>query len=241
MWSNLFYSFPVQLFILHLKKNLALIGLWILLILIIVGKFGKVLGIPYLFLDPEYLNQVSWVGFFMMGIGFAIFTMSFHMTSYIIDGTRFKFLAVLPKPFLHFCINNSIVPLIFYFTYIYSFINFQLDNELDSNWLIVQFLIGFISGTLITFYLLFFYFKMTNKDFFVIFSETLDKGLRKTKISRANIFQRYKERKRVREHVGYYLGINLKFKYVRRDLARFQMHQLLRVFDQNHLNLFFIQ
>src|SRR5690606_41819559 len=33
----------------------------------------------------------------------------------------------------------------------------------------------------------------------------------------------------------------LKFKYVRRDLARFQVHQLLRVFDQNHLNLFFIQ
>ncbi len=100
MWNKFFYSFPVQLLFLHLKKNLALLGMWALFVLIVVEEFGEVLGIPYLFLDPEYLNKVSWVGFFLMGIGFAIYTMSFHMTCYITDGARFEFLAVVPKPFL---------------------------------------------------------------------------------------------------------------------------------------------
>lgn len=241
MWNKFFYSFPVQLLFLHLKKNLALLGMWALFVLIVVEEFGEVLGIPYLFLDPEYLNKVSWVGFFLMGIGFAIYTMSFHMTCYITDGARFEFLAVVPKPFLHFCLNNSVIPLIFYVIYTYSFIRFQLNNELENNWLIWQFFLGFIGGTVVTFFLMFSYFKITNKDFFILFSNTLDKRLRKIKIPRANIFQRYKERKRIRNHVNNYFGTNFKIQYARPDLARFELQQLLKVFDQNHLNLFFIQ
>ncbi|MEX2591343.1 MAG: patatin-like phospholipase family protein [Anditalea sp.] len=241
MWHKIFYSFPIQLLLLHFKKNLALVGIWVLLIFIVLGKFGKVLGIPYLFLDPEYLNQVSWLGFFLMGIGFGIYTMAFHMTSYIMDGSRFKFLAVVTKPFLHFCINNSLIPLIFYLIYVYCIIRFQLDNELENNWIIAQFLLGFVGGTVLTFFILFFYFRFTNKDFFVLFADTLDKRLRKTYLPRANIIQRYKERKRVKDHVDNYFGVNLKIQYARPDLARFKAHELLKVFDQNHLNLFFMQ
>jgi hypothetical protein len=167
--------------------------------------------------------------------------MAFHMTSYIMDGSRFKFLAVVPKPFLHFCLNNSLIPFGFYCIYIYSFIRFQFDNELESKWVVFEFFLGFIGGTLLTFFLMFYYFKITNKDFFLLFSNTLDKRLRKTQIPRANIIHRYKERKRARNHVNTYFGTDLKLKYARPDLARFELHQLLKVFDQNHLNLFFIQ
>jgi hypothetical protein len=59
MWDKFFYSFPIQLFLLHLRKNIALVGIWVLLSFIVLESFGKVLGIPYLFLDPEYLNEVT--------------------------------------------------------------------------------------------------------------------------------------------------------------------------------------
>lgn len=241
MWHSIFYSFPIQLLVLHFKKNIALLAMWAVLFMIVAGGLGNVLGIPYLFLDPEYMNQVSWIGFFLMGIGFSVFTMSFHMTTYMKDGTRFRFLAVIPKPFLHFCLNNSIIPLLFYIVYIYSFIQFQWRNELTNNWQILHFFFGFLAGSATTFYFLFIYFRWTNKDFFVLFSDTLDKNLRKIKIPRANIFHRYKERRRIKDHVDNYLGIDFNVKKTRQDLSRFETHQLLRVFDQNHLNLFFIQ
>jgi len=81
MWHSIFYSFPVQLLVLHIRKNIALLAMWAVLFMIVAGGLGSVLGIPYLFLDPEYMNRVSWMGFFLMGIGFAVFTMSFHMTT----------------------------------------------------------------------------------------------------------------------------------------------------------------
>nr|WP_317197999.1 patatin-like phospholipase family protein [Echinicola marina] len=226
---------------LHFKKNIALVAIWGLLVLVISNNFGKVLGIPYLFLDPEYLNEVSWIGFFMMGIGLAIFTMAFHMTTYIMDAARFKFLAVLSRPFIRFCINNSLIPLMAYLVYIASIVNFQLDNELESNWEIFRYVIGFLIGSLLTFLLLFAYFALTNKHFFLMFTDTLDKKLRKTKVSRANVIKRYKDRKRALDSVGTYLDIDLRLKEVRPDLSQFEGNMLLKVFDQNHLNLFIIE
>ncbi|PSL01466.1 patatin-like phospholipase family protein [Cecembia rubra] len=241
MWDKILYSFPVQLLFLHLKKNLLLLISWGLLLLIIFQQFGTVLGIPFLFLDPEYLNKVSFQSFFLVGVAFAIFTMAFHMTTYILDGPRFKFLAIIPKPFLQYCLNNSIIPLLFYIIYLIGFLHFQLDNEHEDNWIIWEYLTGFISGTLITFSLLFLYFGITNKDFFVLFADSVEKQLRKTKISRANMLKRIKENKRAKNKVLDYLDISFRIKPVRQDLSGFEGQQLLRVFDQNHLHMVIIQ
>ncbi|MDN3667944.1 patatin-like phospholipase family protein [Echinicola jeungdonensis] len=241
MWNSFFYSFPIQLLLLHLKKNLVLVGIWVLLLLIILEEFGKVLGIPYLFLDPEYLNDVSWMGFFLMGIGFAVFTMAFHMTTYIMDGAKFKFLAILSRPFLRFCINNSIIPMIVYVVYFVSVILFQLENYDFNTWGIVKYFMGFLVGNALTFWIFFYYFSFTNKDFFVLFTDTVDKQLRKSKLPRANVIKRYKDRKRTSDKVLTYLDINLKPRVIRHDLDRFEGNKLLKVFDQNHLNLFIIE
>lgn len=241
MWDKIIYSFPIQLLILHLKKNLFLVALWVMLALIILQKLGTVLGIPFLFLDPEYLNQVSWQGFFLVGVTLAIFTMSFHMTTYILDGSKFKFLAVVPRPFIHYCVNNSIIPLIFYILYLVVFITFQFDNEHENNWIILVYFLGFAAGTLTTYTLIFVYFALTNKDFFKLFADSVEKRLRKTKIPRANMLRRIKESQKSKDKVVDYLDINLKFRQVRQDLSRFETHQLLRVFDQNHLNMVLIQ
>ncbi|MBN3582903.1 patatin-like phospholipase family protein [Algoriphagus aestuarii] len=241
MRDKIWYSFPVQLLLLHLRKNLALILIWVMLLGIILEKFGVVLGIPFLFLDPEYLHQVSWISFMMVGIGFAVLTMAFHMTTYIMDGSLFKFLAVLNKPFIHFCVNNSIIPTIFYLIYCFSFIFFQLGNDLESEWIVVRYFLGFAGGSLLTYALIFGYFAITNKDFFILFAGSVDKRLRKVRLTRANVISQYKELKTKQDKVLYFLNLHLRLEKVRPDISRFEGTKLLRVFDQNHLNLFLIQ
>jgi hypothetical protein len=241
MWDKIWYSFPVQLFLLHLRKNLALTLIWVVLMGVILEYFGVVLGIPFLFLDPEYLHQVSWVSFFLMGVGFAVLTMAFHMSTYIMDGRHFPFLAVINKPFIHYCVNNGIIPLIFYLVYVVAFVSFQLGNNLPNNWDVLYYFFGFVGGGIISYSLIFGYFALTNKDFFILFAGTLDKRLRKVRLTRANVLSQYKDLKNQKYKVLYYLNINLRPEKVRPDISRFEGTQLLRVFDQNHLNLFIIQ
>lgn len=241
MRNKFWYSFPIQLLLLHLRKNLTLILVWVLLLLIIFEKFGVLLGIPYLFLDPEYLHQVSWLSYLLMGIGLAVFTMAFHMTTYIMDGRNFPFLAVVSKPFIHFCINNSIIPTVFYVCYCIRFIGFQLQNSLPDESLVAGYFGGFLVGTLLTYALIFSYFAFTNKDFFILFAGNVNERLKKVKLTRASVLSRYKELKDKKEQVQYYLGMNFRLIQVRPDISRFERQKLLKVFDQNHLNLFLIQ
>ena len=49
------YFFPFQLLLLHLKKNHFLLAIWLLLFAIVAGDLGHRMGIPQLFLVPEYL------------------------------------------------------------------------------------------------------------------------------------------------------------------------------------------
>ncbi|MBC6366649.1 patatin-like phospholipase family protein [Algoriphagus sp. AK58] len=241
MKERFIYSFPIQLFLLHLRKNLALVLIWVLLLGIILEQFGVVLGIPFLFLDPEYLHQVSWLSFFLMGVGLAILTMAFHMTTYIMDGRQYKFLAVVKKPFIHFCINNSILPLIFYIVYTIKFVVFQLNNDLPSDWEAIRFYFGFVFGSILAYSLIFGYFGLTNKDFFVLFSGNLDKRLRKVRITRKGALGRLRPGRPEKGQVLVFLNLRLQVEEVRPDISRFEAAHLLRVFNQNHLNLFLIQ
>src|SRR5437868_5311187 len=126
---KLLYSFPVQLLLNNFRRNIVLLLCWIILFAMITGNFGKYLGIPYLFLDPEYLNKVNFTSFTIIGLVTAGFSMAFHITCYISDGHRFSFVGTLPRPFRKFVINNSVIPLLFLGTYIFEIIAFQINNE----------------------------------------------------------------------------------------------------------------
>lgn len=241
MWDKFLYSFPIQLLLLHLKKNLLLLAFWFLLVLIVTQQFGTVLGIPFLFLDPEYLNEVSWQSFFIVGVSLAIFTMAFQMTTYILDGARFKFLAVSSRPFLQFCLNNSIIPFIFHILYLSTIFQFQQTNEMDSQQAVWKLIVGFLVGNLLTYIILLVYFGFTNKDFFVLFADSVEKRLRKTRLPRVNMLRRIKETQQAKNKVLYFFDISFNFIPVRQDLSKFEAQKLLKVFDQNHLNLVIIQ
>ena len=92
---RLYYSFPVQLLLNNLRRNIVLMVCWIVLFAMITGNFGRYLGIPFLFLDPEYLNEVSFTSFFIMGVALAGFTNAFHITCYLNDSLRFSFVGTL--------------------------------------------------------------------------------------------------------------------------------------------------
>lgn len=176
-----------------------------------------------------------------MGIGVAILTMAFHMTTYILDGRRFPFLAILDRPFIHFCINNSIIPAVFYLVYILAFLNFQNGNDLGDNWVMLYYFLAFSMGSLVTFGVIFGYFAFTNKGFFILFSGSVDKRLRRVRLTRSRAMTQYREMRKEPPRVESFLTLQLRFKKVRSDISRFEAAKLLKVFNQNHLNLFFIQ
>lgn len=164
MFRSILYSFPIQLLLNHIKRNKVLLFFWLILLSITTGGLGGFLGLHYLFLDPEYLEQSSFLSFAIMGGALGGFTMAFHVTTYIIDIHRFTFVGALSRPFNKFCLNNSIIPIAYLVTYISSIIYFQLIDQqyplVEVFFKVLGLLVGYISVLI----LIFSYMYMTHKD-----------------------------------------------------------------------------
>ncbi len=241
--GKILYSFPVQLLLNNLKRNHFLLLYWLFLFLVVTNNFGNILGIPYLFLDPEYLHRVDLFSFLIMGLVLAAFVMAFNITGYIIDSHRFHFLGALSRPFTKYCINNSIIPLLFLGVYLYNIIKFQILHEYNSLLDIVIMLAGMCAGMLLMFLFLFSYFRVTNKDLFKMIADKVNMKLKKIRASRLNIlYRRFDRRTYIR--IDNYLDWNLKFRRIsdeQKFYAKNEQEAILRVFDQNHLNSVFIE
>ncbi len=146
--NNIFYSFPVQLLILHFRKYQVLLIFWFLLTSTINSSFMKSFGADALFFVPEYLGNVNALSAATLGIAMGVFFMSWNITTFILHTRRFKFLATASTPFLKYCINNAILPLFFLIFYLAKSIQFNISKELissvDELFLILGFLGGFI-------------------------------------------------------------------------------------------------
>lgn len=129
---NIFSSFPVQLFILHFRKNQLLLVFWFILYSTIGGNFLKSFGADGLVLAPEYLGRVDFLALFITGIALGVYIMSWNITTFILHSKRFKFLATTSNPFLKYCINNSILPLAFLAYYLVKLYRYNDFIELRS-------------------------------------------------------------------------------------------------------------
>jgi hypothetical protein len=168
-FNRFFYSFPIQLVIVLLKKNHLLLLYWIVLFGWVTNSISQTFGIPYLFLDPEYMGSVGFSSFFIVGFATGCFIMVFNISSYIINGFRFPFIATLSRPFLKFTMNNFIVPLLFVLLYLGNIIYFQISNEYQSIWSIISQLLGFLIGMTLIIMVTLTYFFRTNKDIIHMF------------------------------------------------------------------------
>jgi len=239
IFKKIWSSFPVQLLVVHVKHNQFLLVYWLILFATVNGNFGRNLGIPYLFLDPVYLDEVSIWGFMILGVAIAGFAMSYNITSYILDGFRFPFLGTLPRPLSHFCLNNATIPLVFVGFYIYKVIDFQSEAGLENSEVIIQ-ILGFLVGCLAMLVFLFAYFFKTNFDIFKLLS-IKNPLLPKKTVEFKKAFKKLQMLRRSKVMVNYYWGLNLKFYSTRRFEEYYDRLAILKVFIQNQRNAIVIE
>jgi len=159
------YFFPVQLLILHFKKNHALIAICLILVALAHGFIGKQYGVSQLFLYPEYRGETGFLSFSILGFAYGGFILAFNLYTYILHGYRFRFIASLSKPFVKFSINNAVIPVAIILAYLIHSCAYQLTKELQSPEQIFVHVGGFICGMTLFLVVSSFYFLKTNKSY----------------------------------------------------------------------------
>ena len=241
--SDVYYSFPLQLLILHLRNNLLILGCWILIGLLMTGTIGRLFGARYLFLTPEYLGEVNFISFFFLGLGFGAFFMTWNLTTYLLEAHHFPFLASLARPFTKFCLNNMIIPLVFLGIYFFYSIHFQWYYEYWDGWLIFYNILGFTSGFIALVIFTSIYFHYTNKDIasFRKLRPNRPPNLLKNITPGRDMAQYETVRTGISTwRIDTYLTESLRPRLVR-SVAHYDSSILLSVFKQNHVNTLLVQ
>ena len=232
------YSFPMQLTILHLRSNGVLLLFWLIMVLFASGKSGKLFGLQYLFTAPEYLGTVNPISFAFIGLAFGAFVMVWHMSTYMLGAFRFPFLASLSRPFTKFIINNFTVPLIGFVSITTSIIYVQRTIE-SKSWMEVSSLVlGWFLGIFFIVMLIGLYLLITNKDY-----RTYVRHLKENpqaiplNVGKAELaYQKYES---LEWRVETYLSESFKPRLVRR-VEHYPASILQKVYSQNHKNGLFL-
>ncbi len=171
---RILYFFPVQLLLLHLKKNHVLLLVWALLFGYVTELIGVKYGLPYLFLFPEYFGQVGPLSFLITGFALGGLITAFNLYTYTLHGYRFPFVATLARPLLKFNINNAAIPAAFTLVYLWCSARFQYHDELLPPGRIAIHLACFLLGIALFLMLALLYFMRTNIDIVKLTGRTLD-------------------------------------------------------------------
>jgi hypothetical protein len=173
--ARVVFFFPLQLLLLHLKKNHATVLCWLLLFGYITQEIGLKYGVPYLFLYPEYFGEANFRSFLILGFALGGFITAFNLFTYTLHAYRFPFVATLARPFLKFNINNGILPVLFTATYLVCSFNLQTRKELVPPGQALWHLLGFLVGTTLFLTLARLYFRRTNTDLHKILGKDFKK------------------------------------------------------------------
>lgn len=165
-FEGFFYSLPVQLVFLHFRRYQILLLFWFILFATISGHFLKPYGADSLMLAPEYLGNVSALSIAFVGFTIGSFIMSWNITTFILHTKRIRFLATTAQPFLKYCINNSIIPIVFLFCYFWFTIEYQRYEEFASVTRMLILSAGFLGGFILSLATAFGYFFGTDKNIY---------------------------------------------------------------------------
>ncbi len=229
---NFYFSFPIQLLLLHFRKFQVLLIFWLILVLTITGNFLKIFGANGLFLAPEYLGNVNAGGAAIAGMATGVFIMSWNITTFILHSQRCRFLATTSKPFFKYCVNNAILPFSFLVLYAWEAYEFLTQNELVSFSNFLGIAGGFCGGLFLLVGLSFLYFFNADKRIVRKFSPD---------------FHDFDDHKKFQRHedaiaddnfglpVGYYLTTKLSFKKARK-VGHYSKEFLDLIFKRHHLS-----
>ncbi|MEI9935340.1 MAG: hypothetical protein WDM71_10955 [Ferruginibacter sp.] len=228
--NDIFYSFPVQLFILHFRKYQFLLVFWFILISTINSGFMQSYGADALFFAPEYLGNALSMG--IVGISTGIFIMSWNVTTFILHSKRFKFLASTSKPFLKYCINNSILPLIFLTFYIVRLYWFDTHRELMNTGQVLVLIDGFLLGLILHIFFSLAYFFGADRQILRVFAPVIsDPEKFKTNYDPSA----RPEKNGTGLKISYYLGTHFKFRKIR-NVTHYNEDFLNSIFKRHHFS-----
>ena len=160
---GIYHSLPLQLVFLHFRKYQVLLIFWFVLFSSVAGGFMKTFGAEALFLSPEYLGEVNALSAAFMGIAIAVFIMSWNITTFILFSRHFSFLAATQFPFLKYCFNNSVIPIIFLIFFLIKGYQYTHYRELIPTIETLLLMLGFFAGMLFVFIMSFLYFFRADK------------------------------------------------------------------------------
>jgi hypothetical protein len=236
--KHAFYFFPIQLLLTSLKRYQILLVFWVLLFYIIVGKYAISYGVPYLFLDPEYLNNTGYLAFSLVGMGFGSFYVAWNLNCYMLHSYRFPFMALFQKPMGVYFLNNSIIPVSFLISYFYAIIQFQKQNQYATHLEIALMILGFFGGFIIVMLFTAMYFTFTNKDVKLVDEDRI-KNAHKRKFFKP-LVDTTEVVLSVKQRVDSYMSYHLRIHRIK-DLQDYHPETKRTIYRQHHLNAFFIQ
>lgn len=170
---GIFYSLPIQLFLLHFRRYQIFLFIWYLLFSTVGGGFLKASGADSLFLAPEYFGEISALSTAIVGFTSGVFFMSWNITTFTLHSNNLKFLATNAQPFLKYCINNAIIPLIFLLYYLVEAVQYAHYRELLPLGEIVLLAGGYLGGLLICLMIAFVYFFSADKTIYYTLSNEI--------------------------------------------------------------------
>ncbi len=177
------YSMPVQLVLLHFRKYQVFLVFWYILFATVTGHFMKTFGGDSLYLAPEYFDEVSPLSTAIVGVATGVFIMSWNITTFILFSKYLKFLVTTAQPFLKYCINNAIIPLIFLIVYLVSGIYYSLHQELLPAGTIIFLALSFLAGLFLSIFTGFVYFFGADKTIYYAFGNVINQANKQYEVS----------------------------------------------------------
>ena len=137
---------PIQLLLIQLKHYKILLFFWFMVLGLSYGLIAKEMGGSYLFVEPEYLGKENFWSVFIVGSSLGAFLFAYTITLYINVSYRFHFIAQTRNPFFTLAYNNFIIPGTFLAFYLFHFIQFQVETAGEFNFLVIEKILGLLSG-----------------------------------------------------------------------------------------------
>lgn len=239
--KKIWFFFPIQLLLLHFKRNHVILAFWIILFLFISNTIGFKYGIPFLFLTPEYFGNIDVLSFFILGIATGGFIMAFNIYSYIMFASEFPFLATFTRPFIKFCYNNLIIPIAYMLLYSWFSFWFQVNEELTPYSSAIINILSFSGGVLLFIVFSSIYFIGFNKNIHHFsgkdeeyYRKNFKKNIKEATFhKKTKWYYRVSRKKKIR--IVTYIN-NFKEIKLARNIQHYDKHLLKRVFAQNHIN-----
>lgn len=228
---GIWYSLPIQLFLLHFKRHQIFLIFWYLLFATVMGHFMETFGTYSLFLAPEYFGEVTLLSTAIVGFSIGVFIMGWNITTFILYSRFLKFLATTTQPFLKYCINNALIPILFLLVYLYHAVVYAKYLEFYETKQILLLVVGFLIGLTGSIVVAFIYFFGADKTIYYGIARTIQLANKKyDKLS----LQKKKPDESKGLRVEWFLSARLKLRKPR-NVNHYSQEFLDIIFKRHHI------